>query len=90
MSQSSAIAEFGNTLLLGTVIATEECAAFLKAVTDNADPAYRTGRCKRMDRALETVIGVDLSFLGHLESLVIVVAASFTFCHVITAEGFVA
>jgi hypothetical protein len=32
---------------------------------------------------------VDLSFLGHLERLVVVVAAGFTFCHGITAEWFV-
>jgi hypothetical protein len=52
------------------MIATEEGAAFLEAVTDNTDPACRASGRKRMDCAFETVIGVD----GHLECFVVVIA----------------
>ena len=75
------IAKLGNALLLGAVVTTKERAILLKAVADNSDTACRTGWSERMDRALETVVGMGLPVLGHLECLVVIVSASFAFGH---------
>jgi len=84
-SGSSTITEFGNTLFLGTMLTTEESPFLLKAVSDNSDTTCRTDRCERVDRALKAIVGVNLSVLGDLECFVVIVSASFTFGHGITA-----
>ena len=85
---SNTITEFGNTLLLGAMITTEESPIFLQAVSDNSDTACRTDGRERMDRPFEAIVGVSLSVLGYLECLVVLVSAAFTFGHGKTApEG---
>ena len=84
---SSTITEFGNTLLLGAMVTTEEGPIFLQAVSDNSDTACRTDGRERMDRPFEAIVGVSLSVLGYLECLVVLVSAAFTFGHGITAPG---
>ena len=83
-AESSTITEFGNTLLLGAMITTEESPILLKAVADNSDTTCRTDGCERMDRALEAIVGVSLSVLGYLECFVVIVSAGFTFGHGVT------
>jgi hypothetical protein len=81
---SSAIPELRNSVLLGTVITAKERLVFLKAVANNSHSTRRTGRGKRMNRTLKTIIGVDLPVLGDLESLVVIITAGFTCRHSIT------
>ena len=82
---SSTITQFGNTLLLGAMITTEESPILLKAVAENSDITCRTDGCERMDRTLEAIVDVSLSVLGYLECFVVIVSAGFTFGHGITA-----
>lgn len=67
------------------MITTEESPILLKAVADNSDTTCRTDGCERMDRTLEAIVGVSLSVLGYLECFVVIVSASLTFGHGITA-----
>lgn len=67
------------------MITTEESPILLQAVADNSDTTCRTNGCERMNRALEAIVGVSLSALDYLECLVVIVSASFTFGHCITA-----
>lgn len=83
---SSAIPELGNSVLLGTVITAKESPVLLKAVANYPHTTRRTGRGKRMNCALETIIGVDLPVLGDLERLVVIIAAGFTFRHSTTCK----
>jgi hypothetical protein len=85
---SSTITEFGNTLLLGAMITTEESPILLKAVADNSDTTCRTNGCERMDRAFEAIVGMSLSVFGDLECFVVIVSAGLTFGHSVTARGF--
>src|SRR5215208_1729408 len=79
--QSSAVAKFGNALLLGAMVTTKERAIFFESVSDNSDTACRAGWCQRMDGALETVVGMGFAVLCYLEGLIVIVSASLTFCH---------
>lgn len=63
------------------MLAAEEGALLLEAVTDDTDAAMRAGRRQRMDRAFEAVEGVGLAALDHLKRLVVIVPAGFADCH---------
>lgn len=82
----STITQFGNTLLLGTMITTEKSAIFFQAVTDNSDATYRAERCERMNRALEAIVSMSPTVLYYLECFVVIISAGFTFSHGITSE----
>ena len=63
------------------MLAAEEGALPLEAVTDNADAAVRAGGRQRMDRAFEAVVGVSFAAQNHLKRLVVIVPAGFADCH---------
>jgi len=78
---SGTITKLSNALLLGAMITTKERAILLQAVSDDPDTTRRTGWCERMDRALETVVGVGFAVYYHLEGFIIIISASFTLWH---------
>src|SRR5215472_8312252 len=63
------------------MLAAEEGAVLLQAVTDDADAAVLAGRRQRMDRAFEAVEGVGGTVHAHLKCLVVVVSTGFTSGH---------
>src|SRR5437762_271189 len=71
----SAIAQSVHAQSLGAVIAAKELSAGFESVTDDSDAAGCAVGCERLNRALETVIGMALPVFDHLECLVVVIAA---------------
>src|SRR4030081_1407160 len=63
------------------MLAAEERAVLLQAVTDDPGAAVLAGRRQRRDRALEAVEGVGLAIQGDLERLVVGGSAGFASGH---------
>src|SRR5918997_4502603 len=84
---SDAVARRLGALLGGAVRAAEQAAVGLDAVADHADAAVLAGRRQRVDRALEAVEGVRGARRGHLDGLVVVVAADLTLRHGLSSVG---
>src|SRR5262249_54408418 len=63
------------------MLAAEEGAVLLEAVSDDADAAVRAGRRQRMDRAFEAVEGMAGTVHADLKCLVVVVFPGFTSGH---------
>lgn len=78
---SCAISELTDALLYCTVITAKERAILFKTVPNDSDPARCTSRSEGMDRTLKAIIAVSLPIHRHLETLVVIIAASFAFGH---------
>jgi hypothetical protein len=78
---SCAISELTDALLYCTVITAKERAILFKAVPKDSDAARGTSRSEGMDRTLKAIIAVSLPIHRHLETLVVIIAASFAFGH---------
>ena len=63
------------------MVAAEELAILLKTVPDDSGATSRTAGGEFLNSALETVEGVGVPVLCHLERFIVVIAAGFTFGH---------